>query len=81
MKLLDVLVNELPARGGWPGKSVHAWCDTDGEVRFRSGGCEPDFYPKVAVDKEDRVPRMIFHEDDPAYIVTKAQYDKALAEK
>lgn len=36
MKLIDLLVQELPKRGGWPGGFV-AYQDDDLEVRFMGG--------------------------------------------
>lgn len=78
MKLIDLLVKELPKRGGWPGMAAHAWSDSDGEIRFRNGGCKPDFYPAERVDPEDRIPS-IMHEDDPRYIVTRSEYEAAFA--
>ena len=78
MKLIDLLVQELPKRGGWPGGVVHAWCDREGEIRFRNGGCRPDFYPSSKVDLECRIPHSDY-EDDVAYIVTRKQYEAALA--
>ncbi|WP_105546182.1 hypothetical protein [Cronobacter sakazakii] len=78
MKLIDLLVQELPKRGGWPGHAKHVWCDPDGEIRFREGGCKPDFYPESEVDVESRIPSMR-QEDDPHYIVTREQYEAALA--
>ncbi|ELY4496697.1 hypothetical protein SMZ66_000366 [Cronobacter sakazakii] len=78
MKLIDLLVQELPKRGGWPEGVYHAWCDPDGEIRFRNGSCKPDFYPESEVDIQYRVPNSS-HEDDPLYIVTPEQYEAALA--
>lgn len=78
MKLIDLLVQELPKRGGWPEGVVHAWCDRDGEIRFRNGRCKPDFYPLSKVDVEDRIPSSDY-EDDVAYIVTREQYEAAIA--
>ncbi|MDI7502012.1 hypothetical protein [Cronobacter dublinensis] len=78
MKLIDLLVQELPKRGGWVHGVKHAWCDPDGEVRFRDGGCKPDFYPEAEVDDECRIPSYR-HEDDPHYIVTSEQYEAAIA--
>lgn len=80
MKLIDILVEELPKRGGWAEGVEHAWCDPDGEIRFRNGGCEPDFYPDSDVDTECRVPNPSF-EDDSRYIITREQYEAALAAK
>ncbi|EOV9704464.1 hypothetical protein ACN5L6_003472 [Cronobacter dublinensis] len=78
MKLIDLLVQELPKHGGWPEGVYHAWCDPDGEIRFRNGNCKPDFYPESEVDIQYRVPNSS-HEDDPLYIVTPEQYEAALA--
>lgn len=77
MKLIDLLVQELPKRGGWPEPAVHAWCDRDGEIRFRRGGCVPDFYPSYSVDVEYRIPSCDY-EDDVKYIITRQQYETAL---
>lgn len=78
MKLIDILVEELPKRGGWMEGVEHAWCDPDGEIRFRNGGCKPDFYPETDVDIEFRVPDASY-EDDSRYIITREQYEAALA--
>jgi len=80
MNLIDVLVEELPNRGGWMEGVEHAWCDPDGEIRFRNGGCKPDFYPETDVDIEFRVPDSPY-EDDSHYIITREQYEAALAAK
>ena len=80
MKKIDILVEELPKRGGWPKDSEHAWCDPDGEIRFRNGGYEPDFYPESDVDIECRVPNPNY-EDELRYIITREQYEAALAAK
>ena len=42
MKLLDLLVQELPERGGWPECALNATQDKDGEVGF-SAGAVPEF--------------------------------------
>lgn len=34
MKLIDILVEELPKRGGWPKSAENATQDEDGEVCF-----------------------------------------------
>jgi hypothetical protein len=77
MRLIDILVRELPKRGGWPEGAVHAWADRGGEVRFRKGGCVPDFYPTLSVDFECRISDT-HQEDDPRYIITREQYEAAL---
>lgn len=79
MKLIDLLLQELPKRGGWPVGAAHAWADPDGEIRFRGVGVSYDFYPAIAqVDKLAGVPG-IFHEDTWRYIITRDQYEAALA--
>lgn len=79
MKLIDLLVQELPKRGGWPVKAKHAWCDRDGEIRFRGDATRSDFYPKPGtVDYEQRIPN-VSHEDDHDFIITREQYEDALA--
>jgi len=79
MKLIDLLVQELPKRGGWPVGAAHAWADPDGEIRFRGVGVSYDFYHAIAqVDKLARVPGF-FHENTWRYIITRDQYDAALA--
>lgn len=79
MKLIDLLVQELPKRGGWPVKAKHAWCDRDGEIRFRGDAARSDFYPKSGtVDYEKRIPNAS-HEDDHDFIITREQYGDALA--
>lgn len=52
MKLIDLLVQELPKRGGWPRGEKYAWCDDDGEIRFNNA--LGDFYPTKEVDRTDR---------------------------
>lgn len=42
MKLVDLLVQELPKRGGWPEGALNATQDKDGEVCF-SAGAIPEF--------------------------------------
>lgn len=42
MKLIDLLVKELPRRGGWPEGALNATQDKDGEVCFSSGAV-PEF--------------------------------------
>lgn len=42
MKLIDLLVQELPKRGGWPEGALNATQDKDGHVCF-SAGAVPEF--------------------------------------
>lgn len=39
MTLLELLVQELPKRGGWPGNALVARQDDDCEICFEGGGC------------------------------------------
>lgn len=80
MKLIDLLVKELPKRGGWPEGALNATQDKDGEVCFSSsathefgyaaweGGdwCGNEFYTITADDYDTA-------------IITRAQYEAALA--
>ena len=38
MKLIEILISELPKRGGWPETASTATQDSDGEICFSSGG-------------------------------------------
>ena len=73
MKLIDLLVKELPRRGGWPEGVTHIGQDYDRELRFYGRG-EPRtgiILDELAVDH-----RKIGASDKG---VTKSQYDSALA--
>lgn len=73
MKLIDLLVKELPRRGGWPEGVTHIGQDYDRELRFYGRG-EPrtGIIPdELAVDH-----RKIGASDKG---VTKSQYEAALA--
>ncbi|EPS0644764.1 hypothetical protein ACVBEK_003560 [Cronobacter malonaticus] len=76
MKLIDLLVQELPKRGGWPDGAVTAWQSThDGEVYFlkengeyaeeNNGGRK--WYFEITRDRGEE------------YTVTREQYEAALA--
>lgn len=80
MKLIDLLVKELPRRGWWPEVALNATQDKDGEVCFSSsatpefgyaaweGGdwCGNEFHTITATDYDTA-------------IITRAQYEAALA--
>lgn len=80
MKLIDLLVQELPKRGGWPEGALNATQDKDGEVCFSSsatpefgyaaweGGdwCGNEFHTIRATDYDTA-------------IITRTQYEAALA--
>ena len=73
MKLIDLLVKELPKLGGWPEGVTHIGQDYDRELRFYGRG-EPRtgiILDELAVDH-----RKIGASDKG---VTKSQYDSALA--
>lgn len=76
MKLIDLLVRELPKRGGWPDGASNAWQSTyDGEVYFckenghhsegNNGGTK--WYFEIAFDRGIK------------HAVTREQYEEALA--
>lgn len=76
MKLIDLLVQELPKRGGWPEGSVTAWQSTrDGEVYFfkENGGYAEEnnggrkWYFEIARDRGEK------------HTVTREQYEAELA--
>lgn len=80
MKLIDLLVQELPKRGGWPYGALNATQDKDGEVCFSDGAlpefvyaaweggewCGNEFYTTRASDYATA-------------IITREQYEAALA--
>ena len=80
MKLIDLLVQELPKRGGWPEGALNATQDKDGEVGF-SAGAVPEFCYD-AWDGGDWCGNE-FHtiraSDYATAIVTREQYESALA--
>ena len=80
MKLIDLLVKELPKRGGWPEVALNATQDKDGEVCF-SAGAVPEF-GLAAWDGGDWCGNE-FHtikaSDYDTAIITREQYESALA--
>lgn len=80
MKLIDLLVQELPRRGGWPEVALNATQDKDGEVCF-SSGATPEFgYAAwVGGDWCGNEFHTIRASDYNTAIVTRAQYEAALA--
>lgn len=79
MKLIDLLVQELPKRGGWPEGALNATQDKDGEVCF-SSGATPEF-GYAAWEGGDWCGNE-FHtiraSDYDTAIITRAQYESAL---
>ncbi len=80
MKLVDLLVKELPHRGGWPEGALNATQDKDGEVCF-SAGAVPEF-GLVAWEYGDWCGNE-FHtitaSDYATAIITREQYESAIA--
>lgn len=80
MKLIDLLVQELPKRGGWPEGAVCATQDKDGEVCF-SEGETPEFGLMAWHDGDwcGNEFHTITATDYDTAIITCAQYESALA--
>ena len=80
MKLIDLLVKELPKRGGWPEAAVCATQDKDGEVCF-SEGATPVFGSAAWHDGDwcGNEFITITATDYDTAIITRAQYESALA--
>lgn len=83
MKLIDILVEELPRRGGWPKSAANATQDEDGEVCFSR--CRLPEFGFAAWNNGDWVYGTTFHTakatDYATAIITREQYDAALAAK
>ena len=80
MKLIDLLVKELPKRGGWPDGALNATQDKDGQVCF-SAGAVPEF-GYVAWEGGDWCGNEFYTtraSDYDAAIVTREQYESTLA--
>lgn len=79
MKLVDLLVKELPKRGGWPEGALNATQDKDGQVCF-SAGAVPEF-GHVAWEGGDWYGNEFYTTRASNYdtaIVTREQYESAL---
>lgn len=77
MKLIDLLVQELPKRGGWPEKATKARQDADGEVCFEPHSAVYDFYPDVM--SSDSAQWLEDNERSTSDLyVTREQYELAL---
>lgn len=83
MKLIDILVEELPKRGGWPKSAANATQDEDGEVCFSR--CRLPDFGFASWNNGDWVSGAEFHTakatDYAATIITREQYEAALAAK
>lgn len=80
MKLIDLLVKELPKRGGWPDGALNATQDKDGQVCF-SAGAVPEF-GYVAWEGGDWLGNEFYTtraSDYATAIITFEQYESALA--
>lgn len=73
MKLIDILVRELPERGGWPDGSNACRQFPDGEICFNHVSREPDFYAELSDDVD-----LVLRATKSPH-VTKEQYEAALA--
>lgn len=80
MKLIDLLVQELPKRGGWPECALNATQDKDGEVYFSDGAIpEFGFAAWTGGDWCGNEFHTITASDYATAIVTREQYESALA--
>nr|DAM87631.1 MAG TPA: hypothetical protein [Caudoviricetes sp.] len=80
MKLIDLLVKELPRRGGWPDGALNATQDEDGGVNF-SEGATPVFGLVAWHDGDwcGNEFHTITASDYDTAIITREQYEYALA--
>lgn len=86
MKLIDLLVQELPKRGGWPDGAEIAVQDADSQICFSSHGdvyankCQTDWYGGDWGDGDWSNPFIDTIADDRhECIVSRKQYESALA--
>ena len=86
MKLIDLLVQELPKRGGWPDGAEIAVQDADSQICFSSHGdvyankCQTDWYGGDWGDGDWGNPFINTIADDRhKCIVSRKQYESALA--
>lgn len=75
MKLIDILIRELPKRGGWPIESNGCRQFPDGEVCFSNVGKKPDFYTECATDVD-----LVWRKTVTPH-ASREQYEAALAAK
>ncbi|HID4130816.1 TPA: hypothetical protein ACXE8V_001117 [Pluralibacter gergoviae] len=68
MTLLEILVKELPGKGGWPAGTDRAIQTEDTYIRFPDVGSYYDFLPNFTAT------------DQKTAIITREQYEAALAE-
>ncbi len=79
MKLKELLIEELPGRGGWPDGKTHAWQNHNTEIRF-APNADANFYPsnKTLCEKY-RVIGVYDITPNHEISVTREQYEAALA--
>lgn len=92
MKLIDILVEELPKRGGWPNNATHCVCMADehfGLVSFTKDGA-PVFNNvsnewTILTENDSSWHSFDFESEQPidreTSVITRDQYEAALAEK
>lgn len=74
MKLIDLLVQELPKRGGWPeGADECYWHSGFSNVCFYNDGSDVDGSPELATNG------LSYNGDDDGESVSRKQYESALA--
>jgi hypothetical protein len=93
MKLIDILVEELPKRDGWPAKASHAvYAKRFSRVCFTVGGAPAITGDDVSIFEDDGAGRGVFWlpgimlncgepVDYATAIITREQYEAALAAK
>nr|DAF78439.1 MAG TPA: hypothetical protein [Caudoviricetes sp.] len=93
MKLIDILVQELPKRGGWSAKASHAvYAKRFSRVLFTKGGAPVIVGDDVSIFENDGasrdvfwVPGVVLDCEEPidytTSIITREQYEAALAAK
>ena len=74
MKLIDLLVKELPKRGGWPdGADECYWHSGFSNVYFYNDGCDVECSPQLSTAG------IHYNGDDEGESVTRAEYEAAIA--
>lgn len=77
MKLIDILKQELPKRGGWPSRETHVRQDKDMEICFTGGGgCQYDFFYSEMADD-------VILSDGTGELseITREQYEKEIQQR
>lgn len=76
MKLIDLLVQELPKRGGWPEGAEYCWQDCDKEIRFDD--MTFDLYADLLCENH-RLANCANPDKESNISVTRQKYETALA--